>query len=254
VTVGPFGKKSTAAKGTAVSMVVAAVDQPSMASGPSEMLLTGLLLLGPGNARLMQLVVEWPLTAPRPVAGQELPATVDGSGNATLRQPDGTKLRTRAAMGFGQSWDSGVGGMHDRALAEWLAGQGFQSPDFGGGGAALAPGLATLIDQAAVRRAPVIDANTDTWLLQAGERVQGEVVATYPLPLKTRILPPGASSAWLTLQVTPPEGAPYQATLRMGFRSPERFAELATVGHQLPLRRNPTNPMVVTIERTPVTL
>ena len=57
---------------------------------------------------------------------------------------------------------------------------------------------------------------------------------------------------WLTLAVTPQFGSPYPVTIRMGFSSPQRFAELATVGTRLPLRRDPANRMMVTIDAPPV--
>jgi hypothetical protein len=38
----------------------------------------------------------------------------------------------------------------------------------------------------------------------------------------------------------------------MGFSSPQRFAQLATIGTRLPLRRDPDNRMLVTIDAPPV--
>ena len=54
--------------------------------------------------------------------------------------------------------------------------------------------------------------------------------------------------AWLTLMVTPEQGEPYEVTIRFGFRSPERFADLATVGTKLPLRVDPADSLKVTID------
>ena len=54
--------------------------------------------------------------------------------------------------------------------------------------------------------------------------------------------------AWLTLIVTPQGGEPYEVTIRFGFRSPERLAELATVGTKLPLRVDPADSLKVTID------
>jgi hypothetical protein len=57
---------------------------------------------------------------------------------------------------------------------------------------------------------------------------------------------------WLTLAVTPQFGSTYEVTIRMGFSSPQRFAQLATIGTRLPLRRDPDNRMLVTIDSPPV--
>jgi hypothetical protein len=78
-------------------------------------------------------------------------------------------------------------------------------------------------------------------------------VAVQVLPFPMQLLPSRqAVMTWLTLMVTPEFGSPYQVTIRMGFSSPQRMTELATVGSHLALRRDPANRMMVTIDSPPV--
>ena len=185
------------------------------------MLISGVVL-GLGRGRLWQVTAVLPPSASPPSVGAEYPADVTSGGRllrVTLTHAlvGGTTFAT-PTRGGPAGWDSGQGGLNDMAFAPWLAAQGFQSPDFQG---MLAPGLAAILDQFAVQYARIIDPQTDSWLLASGERVQGEVTAVSSLPLRSRVMgDPQKSVAWMTLQVTPPQGAPYQATLRMGFSTP----------------------------------
>jgi hypothetical protein len=147
-------------------------------------------------------------------------------------------------------WDPGPGGAHARALADWLAAAGFTAGDFGGPALdRAAPGLPALLDAASARYASVIRGQEALALMRAGEPAQGEVTAVRTLQFPPQMLPgPQASMAWLTLMVTPEHGEPYEVTIRFGFRSPERFADLATVGTKLPLRVDPADSLKVTID------
>lgn len=61
-------------------------------------------------------------------------------------------------------------------------------------------------------------------------------------------LPAGMSQADLTLDVARPGGSNYAATTRIGFRSPERRAAIATVGTRLPLLVDPNDPGRITVD------
>jgi len=247
-----FGKGGGGTQPSA-AFVVGAVTQPSRARKAGEVLISGVVL-APGRGQLRQLTAVLPPNASPPAVGAEFPATLHSSGSlasVTLTHAlvGGTTSATPTVGGPGQ-WDSGPGGVNDMAFAPWLAAQGFQSPDFGG---SLSPGLAALLDQYAVQYAPIIDPQTDSWLLASGERVRGEVTAVSDLPLRTRTMGnPQMSVAWMTFLVTPPQGPAYQATLRMGFSTAQRRVELATIGSQQPLRRDSGNPTLITIDRIPV--
>ena len=132
------------------------------------------------------------------------------------------------------------------AVAEWLAAAGFATADFGG---MLDPGLTGLLDAACARYASVIDDQAALELMRSGQPADGEVLAARKLDMPPELLPsPQTCVAWLTLAVTPQGGARYQVTMRFGFRSPERFTALATVGTKLPLRVDPADPRTVTID------
>lgn len=254
---GPFGKKvaGTPSPGSRISAIlrVGAVSAPSAPSGPNQVLLSGLLA-GQFGATLPQFTVVVPPFSPGLSQGSELQAHVDPSNPTliTLTLPAGvTPAPTQPSQGRG-GWDPGPGGSHNRALADWLAAQGFLSSDFGPTLVGR-PGLADSLDRAAARYVSVVPPGVDLALVQSGEPAQGQVRAVQVLPLPTELLPsPDACMTWLTLAVTPRLGAPYQVRIRMGFSSPERFAELATIGTRLPLRRDPANPMMVTIDTPPV--
>jgi hypothetical protein len=61
-------------------------------------------------------------------------------------------------------------------------------------------------------------------------------------------LPAGMSQADLTLDVMRSDGSTYAATTRIGFRSPERRAAIATVGTRLPLLVDPNDPGRITVD------
>jgi hypothetical protein len=253
----PFGKKgagtpSTPSRIPAV-LRVGAVSRPSKPSGPNELLMSGMLL-GPGGANLPQFTVVVPPFVARPSQGMELRANVDSTNLdlVTLTLPVGvTPAPTQPSQNAG-GWDPGPGGGHNRALADWLAAQGFLSSDFGPTLVGR-PGLADCLDQAAARYVSVVPPGVDLTLTQSGEPVQGQVTAVQVLPFPAQLLPSRkACMTWLTLAVTPQFGSPYPVTIRMGFSSPQRFAQLATIGTRLPLRRDPDNRMLVTIDAPPV--
>jgi hypothetical protein len=212
------------------------------------------LLVGPGGANLPQFMVVVPPGVAGPSEGMELPANVDSANldMVTLTLPVGvTPAPIQPSQGPG-GWDPGPGGSHNRTLADWLAAQGFLSSDFGPTLVGR-PGLADCLDQAAGRYVSVIPPGLDLTLTQSGEPAEGEVTAVRVLPFPAQLLPSAeACMTWLTLTVTPAFGSPYQVTIRMGFSSRQRFAELATVGVRLPLRRDPANRMLVTIDAPPV--
>jgi hypothetical protein len=61
-------------------------------------------------------------------------------------------------------------------------------------------------------------------------------------------LPAGMSQADLTLNVERPDGSTYPVTTRLGFRSPQRRAAIATIGNRLPVLVDPNDPGRVTID------
>jgi hypothetical protein len=235
-------------------MRVAVVSEPTPPALANEVLVSGMLL-GPFPVRIVQIrTVLPPVVIPR--AGSELPVVVDPASDPPhfvvtwgRLVPQGTDT-AGAVPSYDGPWDPGPGGAHVRALADWLAAQGFVAEDFGDGlDASSSPGMAALLDDAAARHATPMPAETVRRLKQSGEPVEGEVEAVHPLPMPAQMLPsPQASIAWLTLKVKPSHGGSYQTTIRAGFRSPERFAQLASVGARLPLRRDRTNPRMVAID------
>jgi len=218
---------------------------------PVEAALISGLLLGPFPLQLVQLTAalsrdSWP------AAGQELAAIADpknplnfavvwGPGHGADGQPPGWQ-QTRG-------WDAGPNGTHQQAVADYLAEQGFFPSDFGPALDQIAPGLPGALLAAAAPHVKVIPGKIAVSLARTGEPAQGMVVSARKLPLPPQLFPsPDASMAWLTLRVTPPDGTPYESTIRFGFRSAERFAALATPGTQLPLRFNPDDRAQVTID------
>jgi hypothetical protein len=253
----PFGKKGagTPSPGSRIPALlrVGAVSPPSLPSGPHELLMSGLLA-GNFGATLPQFTVVVPPSVPGPTQGSELQAAVDPSNPSlvTLTLPAGVTPAPAQPSQAPGGWDPGPGGSHNRALAGWLAAQGFLASDFGPTLVGR-PGLAECLDQAAARYVSVVPPGVDLALTESGEPAEGQVKAVQVLPFPRELLPsPEACMTWLTLAVTPQRGAPYQVTIRMGFSSPQRFAQLATVGTRLPLRRDPANPMMVTIDTPPV--
>jgi hypothetical protein len=252
-----FGKKGAGTPATAgripAVLRVGAVSAPSTPGSPDEVLMSGMLL-GPGGANLPQFIVVVPPGVEGPSQGMELHANVDSANldMVTLTLPTGvTPAPTQPSQNPG-GWDPGPGGAHNRALADWLAGQGFLSSDFGPTLVGR-PGLADCLDQAAARYVSVVPPGVDLALTQNGELAQGLVTGVQVLPFPMQLLPTRqACMTWLTLTVTPQFGSPYQVTIRMGFSSPQRLSELATVGRHLPLRRDPANRMMVTIDAPPV--
>jgi hypothetical protein len=263
---GLFGKKNRAGVAESITsfggtlpgaqvpatLRVAAVTEPS-APGASDLMLLSGLLLGPFPLQLVQLTAA----VPRPYwpsAGTHFPVVADPANPLNFdvdwgQIPSDGVPETLPPSPGPTGWDPGPGGAHNQTAAEWLASQGFTVGDFGGLLDKVAPGLGPLLDQASARYASVIRGQAALQLMQTGERAQGVVSAVQRLSMPLQMLPsPEASMAWLTLDVTPVDGAPYQATIRFGFRSPERFAQLATVGTRLPLRRDPSNPSTVTID------
>jgi hypothetical protein len=220
-----------------------------MPSGPDDVLVTGLLL-DPMTMQLVQVTAGLP-AALRPNPGAELVTVADPSSPGTVgiawgQAADGSSA---APSPLSQGWDPGPGGMHAQAVAAWLAEQGLTPSDFGGMLEVLAPGMTQLLDAACSRYFTVIPGQTSTAVMQTGEPAQGVVTAARVLPIPPQVLPsPQACMALLTLQITPQRGAPYSVTIRQGFRSPERFTQLATVGTRLPLRRDPANPSVVALD------
>lgn len=253
----PFGKRGAGTSSTPsripAVLRVGAVSAPSTPSGPHELLMSGMLL-GPGGANLPQFRVVVPPSVRGPSQGMELQANVDSANLdlVTLTLPPGViPAPTQPSQNPG-GWDPGPGGAHNRALADWLASQGFLSSDFGPTLVGR-PGLADCLDQAAARHVSVVPPGVDLALTQSGEPAQGLVVAVQVLPFPMQLLPSRqAVMTWLTLMVTPEFGSPYQVTIRMGFSSPQRMTELATVGSHLALRRDPANRMMVTINSPPV--
>jgi hypothetical protein len=146
-------------------------------------------------------------------------------------------------------WDGGPGGAHTRAIADWLAQNGFTPGDFGRALGHISEDLPAVLAAACARYATVITGHDALALMRGGQPVQGVVAAVRRLPIPVEMLPsPSACMAWLTLDVTPQAGVPYRCTIRFGFRSPERFTALAIVGTRLPLRVDPADRSRVTID------
>jgi hypothetical protein len=233
---------------------VAAVSPPGRPVGPGEQALVSGLLLGPFPVQLVQLTI----TADRttwPAPDAMLPTVVDPTNPLNFVVvwddvvDDGTVPPVVQPQQGQLGWDVGVDGGHARAVAEWLAARGFAAGDFGPTLELVAPGLTALLDTAGARYASVIRGTTALALMSSGIQARAVVSGVQPLDIPAQMLPgPGASMAWLTLSVTPPAGAPYTVTIRFGFRSPERFAAIATVGTELPVRIDPTDPKTVTID------
>jgi hypothetical protein len=227
---------------------VIAVTPPGQPQPTEAALVTGLLL-GPFPVQLVQMTAALPRYS-WPAEGHELAAVADpsnplnfavvwGTGNA------GQSTRWQPSKG----WDPGPGGTHQETVAEYLAEQGFFPSDFGPAVDQVAPGLSASLAAACAPYVTVIPGDIAVSLAHTGVPAQGMVAWVRKLPLPPQMLPgPGASMAWLTLQVTPPDGPPYETTIRFGFRSAERVAKLATPGTQLPLRFNPADPAQVTID------
>ncbi len=232
---------------------VGAVSEPGRPSAGEAALVSGLLL-GPFPVQLVQLTA----TAPRstwPEPDTELPAVADPANPLSFaviwrRTPDdGTPPPVVQPQSGLSGWDPGPDGKHAQALAQWLAAAGFTAGDFGAALDVVAPGMTALLDTAGAQFASVIRGRDALALMRDGQPAQGVVAAVRPLRFPPQLLPsPEASMAWLTLTVTPHTGTPYEATIRFGFRSPERFTALATVGTQLPLRLDPADPRKVTID------
>lgn len=232
---------------------VAAVTAPGRPVSGEAALVSGLLL-GPFPVQLAQLTA-WAPRSTWPQADTELPAVADPADPLNFvvfwaKEPgDGAPEPVVEPQSGLSGWDPGPGGQHAQAVAQWLAAAGFTAGDFGGALDAVAPGMTALLDQASAQYASVIRGQAALALMQNGEPAQGVVTAVRRLDVPPQMLPsPQASLAWLTLTVTPRGGAPYQVRIRFGFRSPERFTALATVGTQLPLRVDPDDRRKVTID------
>jgi hypothetical protein len=221
---------------------------------PVEAALVSGMLLGPFPLEIVQFTVAlakdmWP------EPGQELAAVADpanplifavvwgtGDGADESGLPDGLQEST--------AWDPGPDGTHRQAAAAYLAEAGFFPGDFGPGLDAAAPGMAELLAAECARYVTVVPGDLAVSLAHTGEPAQGVVVQARKLPLPEQLMPnPDACLAWLTLDVTPPDGPPYRTTVRFGFRSAERFVALATPGTHLPLRFNPEDRAQVTLDR-----
>ncbi len=235
---------------------VGAVTPPGQPRAGDAALVSGLLL-GPFQVMLVQATASLP-RADWPEPGTELPAAADPANPLRFAVvwssgPDHTGGIPSDPAQWSQhellGWDDGPGGEHTRAITQWLAANGFMPGDFGAALAQLSPGLAAQLTAACAQYATVIAGRDSVTLMRTGQPVQGTVAAVRQLPIPVEMLPsPQASMAFLTLDVTPPSGAGYRTTIRFGFRSPERFAALATVGTQLPLRADPADPRRITID------
>jgi hypothetical protein len=248
------GTNGTRPRGIAGQLLVGAVSEPGRPAEGETALVSGLLL-GPLPVQLVQFTaLAQRATWPSP--GIELPVTADPANSLNFEvtwgeTPDDGSSPPVVPVRSGLSdWDPGPGGVHARALADWLAAAGFTAGDFGGPVLdRVAPGMAALLDAASARYASVIRGQEALVLMRAGQPAQGEVTAVRTLQFPAQMLPsPRASMAWLTLMVTPERGEAYEMTIRFGFRSPDRFTDLATVGTKLPLRVDPADPQKVTID------
>jgi hypothetical protein len=227
---------------------IIAVSPPGQPQAAEAVLVSGLLL-GAFPVHLVQMTAALPRYLWPPV-GQELAAVADPSNPLNFAVvwgagDGGQQLGWQPSHG----WDPGPGGAHQQAVAEYLAEQGFFPSDFGPNLDSIAPGLPAALAAACAPYVTVISGKVAVSLAHTGVPAQGVVAWVRKLPLPPQMLPgPDASMAWLTLQVTPPDGPPYESTIRFGFRSAERFAALATPGTKLPLRFNPADPAQVTID------
>lgn len=107
--------------------------------------------------------------------------------------------------------------------------------------------IADLVDRGLMPGGHIADITTtieyessshETW--QPATAVLREVAE---VPLPAEFLPgPTASMCMLTLDVSPPGGAPYTVRVRQGFRSAERRAQIAVIGASLPVLIDPGNP------------
>jgi hypothetical protein len=235
-------------------LLVGAVSEPGRPAGGEAALVSGLLL-GPFPVQLVQfMAVAQRSTWPAP--GTELPVTADPANPLDFvvtwgeAPDDGSPPPVVPARSGLSGWDPGPGGTHAQAFAEWLAAAGFTAGDFGGSALdTLAPGMAALVDQASARHASVIRGQEALALMRTGYPAKGVVTAARTLQFPRQMLPsPEASMAWLTLMVRPDRREPYEVTIRFGFRSPERFTALATVGTELPLRVDRADHRKVTID------
>jgi hypothetical protein len=100
-------------------------------------------------------------------------------------------------------------------------------------------------------------ADTVTYRVETGEDVGTERwqpalallqnVADIALPVSA--LPdPSGSMCVLTVQVQPAGAQPYVTTLRQGFRTAERRAQIAVIGTLLPVLIDPSNPLHITFD------
>jgi hypothetical protein len=250
----PPGTNGSRPPGMTGQLLVGAVSEPGRPAQSETALVSGLLL-GPFPVQLVQFTaVAQRATWPSP--GTELRVTADPASPLNFEvtwgeaPDDGSPAPLVPAQSGLSGWDPGPGGAHARALADWLAAAGFTAGDFGGPALdRLAPGMTSLLDAASARYASVIRGQEALALMRAGEPAQGEVTAVRTLQFPPQMLPGAqASMVWLTLIVTPQGGEPYEVTIRFGFRSPERLAELATAGTKLPLRVDPADSLKVTID------
>jgi hypothetical protein len=240
--------------GMAGQLLVGAVSEPGRPAEGETALVSGLLL-GTFPVQIVQFTAV-ARRAAWPSPGTELPVTADPANPLSFEvtwgetPDDGGRPPVVPVQSGLSGWDPGPVGAHARALADWLAAAGFTAGDFGGPVLdRAAPGMTALLDAASARYASVIPGQEALALMSAGEPAQGEVTAVRTLQFPPQMLPSKqASMAWLTLMVTPERGEPYEVTIRFGFRSPERFTDLATVGTKLPLRADPADPLKVTID------
>lgn len=206
------------------------------------------------------VAIEHLCTAPTrkwPMPGDVLPVTVD--------RADPSRLRI--------TWDA-VPGARDRAmreaarLAQQMAGQqvppganpfGAQPAPVGADvgrviAAALAEQFGTPISVTVNGAAYSSGGNTLTAaeaeaLVRTGEQATAVVTAVTPVEVPQALLPgPAASLADLALRVARADGTVYDASTRIGFRSPERRALVGRVGGTLPVRIDPANPARVAID------
>lgn len=231
---------------------VIAVTPPGRRQPVESALISGLLL-GPFPLEVVQLTQalardSWP------VAGQELPAVADPENPLIFSILWGEVQGADAALPAGwqdtSDWDAGPGGTHQQAVVGYLAAAGFFAEDFGPGLDTRAPGMYAQLESACAKYVTVVSGQLAVSLAYTGEPAQGVVVQARKLPLPVQMMPsPDACLAWVTFEVTPPEGDTYRTTIRCGFRSEDRFAALATPGTHIPLRLNPDDRAQVTIDR-----
>jgi hypothetical protein len=112
--------------------------------------------------------------------------------------------------------------------------------------------IADLVDRAVMPGGHIADITTtiehgssshETW--HPATAVLREIAE---VPLPAEFLPgPTATMCMLTLDVSPPSGAPYTVQVRQGFRSAERRAQIAVPGTSLPVLIDPDNPRNVAL-------